>query len=91
MKKKFITVILCITMLASSLALSGCGNYDVLDTQCEFSNAYIKVGDTWVDVEIKSWRDYDGEQIQIKLKDDTVLLLSSVNCILYDGKLPNKR
>ena len=67
--------------------MAGC-NHQMFDFNYEFSNAYVKVGEEWIDLEIKTWMDYDGEQIQITLKDDTVMVVSSVNCILYNGVLP---
>ena len=80
-----ILVLLC--LLACIAIFTGC-NYQVFDTNYTFTNAYIKIGEEWVDLEIKSWTDYEGEQIQITLFDDTVMVVNSVNCILYSGELP---
>ena len=35
-----------------------------------------------IEVDIKKWNDYDGEQLQIVAKDGTVYLVSSYNTIL---------
>ena len=87
MKKKFLVLIL-ILMLTCLLTLSGC-NKQIIDLNYEFTNAYVKIGDEWVDLEIFSWKDYeDGEQIQLKLRDGTVFIVHSANCVLYKGKLP---
>lgn len=48
------------------------------------------MGDDWIDLAISKWKDYDGEQLQLILQDGTVLLVSSVNCILYNGTLPKE-
>ena len=69
------------------MVLTTC-NKQILDFNLKFDRAYVKIGDEWKDVAIKSWNDYDGEQIQITLQDDTVILTSSMNCILYKGELP---
>ena len=69
------------------MVLTAC-NKQILDLNLKFDRAYVKIGDEWKDVAIKLWNDYDGEQIQITLQDDTVILTSSMNCILYKGELP---
>ena len=102
MKKwKVILVIVGFIFLIAmvTIALTSCGDVDsglskigynkqLLDLNYKYSNAYIKIGDDWKDVKIKSWNDYDGEQLQIVLEDDTVILVNSMNCILYEGTLP---
>lgn len=80
-------IALIIIIVAIVCMLTAC-NYQLFDYNYEFTNALVKVGDEWVNVEVKSWRDYDGEQIQLILKDGTVLLVCSVNCTLYNGTLP---
>lgn len=87
-KKVILGLILAISVAIGCLTLSGC-NKQIFDLNYEFNRAYIKVGEEWKDVAIKSWRDYDdGEQIQIILMDGTVILTNSFNCILYKGTLP---
>ncbi len=89
MKKRLLSLaFLCVVLFTLLVSLVGCGNYDFIDTNYTFTKAYVKVGDEWMDLEIKSWTDYEGEQIQLTLNDDTVMLVSSVNCILYEGELP---
>ena len=59
-------------VLAGNLAtatLTGCGNYDMLDTQYTFNKAIIFGEDCVKIIEIEKWVDYDGEQIQITTKD----------------------
>lgn len=83
--KKFVALIAA--LILSVMCFVGC-NQQVFDFNYEFKRAYVKVGNEWKDVEIKTWLDYDGEQLQLTLKDGTVLVVSSVNCILYNGTLP---
>ena len=89
MKKAIKVAIIVGIVLALLLCLVGC-NYQILDLNYNFTNAYVKIGESWVDLEIKTWLDYEGEQIQITLLDGTVMLVSSVNCILYNGELPKE-
>ncbi len=67
----------------------GCyGNQTTFDFTKTYEHAYIKIGDEWTTVNVKQWMDYEGEQIQLVLEDNSVLLINSNNCILYSGKLP---
>lgn len=77
MKKKLLGLgIICM------LGLTGC-NYQMIDTTYSYDTAIIKLAnDEVVEVEIKSWCDYDGEQLQITAKDGTVYLTSSFRCDL---------
>jgi hypothetical protein len=75
-------------LMLSAMCLTGC-NQQVFDFNYEFKKAYVKVGNEWKDVEVKSWTDYeDGDQFQLTLKDGTVLIVHSTNLILYNGTLP---
>ena len=82
--KKFLTILLMFLFIT---AFTSC-NYQLFDTNYTFTNAYVKIGEEWIDVEIKSWTDYEGEQIQITLLDGTVMVVNSNNCIPYSGELP---
>lgn len=80
--KILLPLILCL------MALTSC-NQQIIDFNLKFDRAYVKIGDEWKDIEVKMWTDYeDGEQIQLTLKDGTVILVHSANCILYNGNLP---
>ena len=86
MNKK-IAIILLIVVIA--VMFTAC-NKQIIDLNFKYTRAYVNIGGTWTDVKIKTWTDYeDGEQIQIKLEDDTMLLLHASNCILYTGDLPS--
>ncbi len=87
MKKILLALLVIVMTFAIAIGTVGC-NYQLIDMNYKYTNAYIKIGDEWKDVEIKTWKDYDGEQIQITLNDGTVILTSSYNCILYNGNLP---
>ena len=80
MRKKIVTGI-CAVLLC--VGLCSCGNKDLWDTNYTYDTAIISWPDGTVKtVEIKQWRDYDGEQLQIIAKDGTIYLVSSYNCVL---------
>ena len=79
MRKLKIGLILCCA--AATMVLSGC-NRAFFDGNYTFDKAIIQRGGKEQIVEIKSWRDYEGEQIQLELTDDSIILVSSYNCIL---------
>ena len=76
--KKLIIIVLTL------LALTGCGNRDVIDTVRTYNKAIVKLQDGEViEVNVKQWTTYsDGDQIQVIAKDGTVYLVHSVNCTL---------
>ena len=71
--------ILAVGMIA--LALSGC-NYQAIDLNYNYDYAIINIDGEYQKIEIDSWTDYDGEQLQITAKDGTVYLTTSFNCTL---------
>ncbi len=86
MKKTIKIAVIITVILALVLCLVGCNTSVV--RKFTYTNAYVKIGENWVDLEIKNWYECDGEQLQINLKDGTVMLVSTINCILYNGELP---
>lgn len=68
------------------LSLSGCGNYDMLDTKYDFNKAIIFGENTATIVEIEKWCDYDGEQLQLLTKDGMYIITSSFDTKLIDDK-----
>lgn len=84
--KKIIALILVAVMLVSCmLVFSSCGNKQLFDVNYTFNYAYISglnEDGSVKRVPISSWKDYEGEQLQIKATDGTVYVVSSYNCIL---------
>jgi len=78
MKKRLLVIgLLC------GVLLTGCGNHALFDTVYTFDKAIINLGNGEViEVDVKSWEDYEGEQLQIIAEDGTVYLTSSYNCTL---------
>ena len=89
---KKLTKIMVVTAIIAViiLCLTAC-NKTVFDTKYKFEKAHIRIDDEWIDVNVKQWKDYDGEQIQLILPDGTVMIIHSRDCILYNGTLPTKR
>lgn len=61
--------------------LTGC-NYNMIDTTWDYDKVYCYYGDKEVVYDIKSWTDYEGEQIQIKTEDGSYLV-SMNQCYLW--------
>ena len=77
-----IVILLTIASLCISCFPQIAGNKSWIDTQYRFTKAYITTGNGVIEVEIKKWNDYEGEQIQIISKDGAVYLVSSFNTVL---------
>lgn len=58
------------------------GNKTVMDMNYTFKKAIVYIGNEKIELNIKTWKDYDGEQIQIVTEDDKVYLVSSFNTVL---------
>lgn len=76
-------IISFLVLFALCLGLTGCGNRQLIDMNYNFNKAIIQLqnGEV-VEVEVQSWNDYDGEQLQVTSTDGTVYLTSSYNCTL---------
>lgn len=79
---KLVAYTLAGTMTAT--VLSGC-NYSLLDTTYHFDKAMINNETSSILLNVKSWRDYQGEQIQIITDDNFVLLTSSFDTHCFSG------
>ena len=67
--------------------LAGC-NYKAVDFNYEYDTAIIQLADgNVITVPVKSWTDYDGEQLQIEAEDGTIYLTNSFRCDLIKGSL----
>jgi hypothetical protein len=87
--KKIVARSLCVIVagliLITLLVLcTGC-NQTIIDLNYKFDRAIIEMpGGEVVEIELKEWGDYDGEQLQLIAKDGTVYLVSSNNCVLIN-------
>ncbi len=78
--KKIISLMI---VLSAALTLGGC-NKTLFDINYTFNKAIITIGDQTYCYDIKSWTDYEGEQLQITLEDGSTILVSSYNTILIN-------
>lgn len=77
-------------LVAMTIFLIGCTdteevsafNKTLFDVQYSFDTAIIDLHTEIVTVKVKSWTDYEGEQLQIIAEDGTVYLTNSFNCTL---------
>lgn len=77
MKKLLFVLVLVLV----GFTLSAC-NYDPIDLTYEYNYAYIQLQDGQViSGKVESWKDYDGEQLQVKI-DGVTYLTNSFNCTL---------
>ena len=81
-KTKIAALIGAVILFATTLC--GC-NYDVLDTNHTFNKAIVNFNNQTIILDVKQWTDYEGEQLQLTLKDGSVILVSSYNTILVNG------
>ena len=80
--KKIKVFLLIGFMIIGILTLTGCGNYDHFDTNYTYTKAITYLGNERIEIEIKQWCDYEGEQIQIIGTDGKTYLVSSFNTML---------
>ena len=84
-KSQYLTIIIVIISVAMILGAIGhfvLGNKQIIDFNQKFEYAYVCWPDgTSEKLKIKSWKDYDGEQIQITTARGTYLF-HSANCVL---------
>lgn len=62
------------------------GNKQIIDLENTYDTCIIYIGNEKIELDIKSWKDYDGEQIQIVDKEGNVYLVSMNNAILIREK-----
>ena len=80
----FIAMVLVTSLLLTlPLILSSCGNKDMFDTVYTYNYAIIQLPNgEIVEGEVDQWRDYEGEQIQVKMKNGDIYLASTYNITL---------
>lgn len=77
--KKLIISFLTVTLLFN---LGSC-NKSIVDTTYTFDKAIINLGEEYITINVKSWKDYqDGDQIQVTADDGTTYLVHSSNITL---------
>lgn len=79
--KGAIIMLLAMALVVLALIFTSC-NYQVVDLTYEYNYAYIQLqnGEV-VEGHVSSWKDYEGEQLQVTI-DGVTYLTSSYNCTL---------
>ena len=72
-------------LLVFSLSLTSC-NKQLIDWNYSYKKVHLY--ETGTCYEIESWKDYDGEQLQVHIKGKGKILISSMSCLLVDDKCP---
>ena len=73
--KKIYTIILTLALM---FTMTACGNMQILDTTFTFDKAIVSLPNgEIVEGKVDSWRDYDGDQIQVVIDGTTYLVHSS--------------
>lgn len=90
-KRRFImlgfAVLFAVAALLGGCDNTGVGNKTLMDVTYTYDKAIIQLANgEVVDVKVKSWNDYDGEQLQIVAEDGTVYLTNSFRCDLIKTK-----
>ena len=81
--KILIPIVIIAIMAVVFFGFNFLSNRQVFDTTYSFNYAYVQWPDGKAEkLKIKSWKDYEGEQIQIKTEDDKVYVFHSANCVL---------
>ena len=72
--KKFIALFLVVILIC---CMAGC-NKQLIDTTYSFERAIITLPNgEIIEGEVSSWKDYEGDQIQVKINGKTYLVHSS--------------
>lgn len=72
---------LIILLILGILTLTGC-NKQIFDFDYTYTTAICNIGGEYKEIKLKSWTDYEGEQLQIKDYEGNTYLVSSINCTL---------
>ena len=78
---KIITLIVIIIIGVILTLCTGC-NKQIFDKSYTFNKIVCNYDGDKFELDIKSWTDYEGEQIQIKSKDGNTYLLSANKCYM---------
>lgn len=70
-----------IVLLTVLILMTGC-NKQIIDTTYKYDKAYFQLGGETVMIYLHSWKDFDGEQIQLTDVNGNVYLVSSYNTVL---------
>lgn len=76
-----------IVLLIMVIALCGCGNKNIGIGQHSYYYVNCSEPVEYVNEKITSWKDFEGEQIEITLTNGNTLLVSANYCALSNDKV----
>lgn len=76
-----------IVLLIMIIALCGCGNKNIGIGQHSYYYVNCRGPIEYVNEKITSWKDFEGEQIEITLTNGNTLLVSANYCALSNDKV----
>lgn len=77
-KATFVVLICVIVSLGISILFTSIGNRTIIDTKFYYDYAIVQLADgSVIEGKVDSWRDYEGEQIQITINGETWLVHSA--------------
>ncbi len=79
--KRIVTVI---TLTATAATVSAC-NRSIIDTKFGLDTALVVGDDTAITFDVQEWRDYEGEQYQLRTTDGLIVLTASFDTDLFYG------
>jgi len=82
MKRNWYILILWIVLIVIIFILATGCNKQILDFDYTYTKAICNIGGQYKEITLKSWTDYDGEQLQLKDYEGNTYLVSSFNCTL---------
>lgn len=85
MKKVCLLLMACIGVL-----MTGCGNKDIGLGQYTYYYVTCDGPVKFQNEPIKSWKDFDGEQMEVTLSNGNTLLISSNYCVLTENEISDE-
>lgn len=82
-KNVMMAIVTILVMILILLGVTGC-NKQVFDFDLTYDKAICNIGGEYKEIKLSKWKDYDGEQLQLKDKEGNTYLVNSVNCALMN-------
>lgn len=71
-------ILVGLTLTAVLFTFSACGNKSILDTTYRFNYAeFERPNGEIISGKVLKWKDYEGEQVQLKMEDGNVYIVNS--------------
>lgn len=82
MNKNFITIIgIIVALMILFVCTTGC-NKQIIDLDYSYKKIRCNYDGIKIELDIDKWKDYEGEQIQVKAKNGKTYLFTTNKCFL---------